>query len=251
MTRSSPARIERLTADLRNRGFEVERSGGSVLARDGPTALAGVDAPLEAVRIPDGNPLTVVSAVVNAAHEGRIPVLVVDHHSHDSVCDLLSSPFALADQRAGLRRFHTVEDRIRLTDDTFACVSTSGELSWSEIADGAVDSPQLRLTVGDETVAVLDSVAGLACPGPSPAAFRHRYARGPDGQFRVYEGSDLVGRYSGVTAMRADGVRPVPLPLVPEHHVRANARLARAVLLATVEDGTVRYESPDDPDSSR
>jgi hypothetical protein len=47
----------------------------------------------------------------------------------------------------------------------------------------------------------------------------------------------------GVTAMREHGYRPLPLPLVPEHHVRQSAPLARAGLLATVSQGTVEYAS--------
>ncbi|WP_336328154.1 hypothetical protein [Halovenus sp. HT40] len=239
MTDSPSARIERVGDDLRDRGFTVDTHGSPRIARDGPTDLTGVDAPLAVASITDSNPLTVISAVAAAAHDGRVPVLVVDQHDYDQVAEILSSPFALAGEQDSLRQFYTVEDRIQLTDDSFACVEGYGPLSWAE--SGSTESPQLHLTVGEETVAVLDSVAGLACPGPSPAAFRHRYARNEDGRFLVSEGEAVVGDYSGVTAMRADGVRPVPLPLVPEHHVRSNGHLARAVLVATVEDGVVRY----------
>lgn len=243
MTAATAASVKRVASDLQERGFAVDSEDWPTTATDGPTDLAGVDAPLQVVIPRDSTPLSVISAVANAAHEGRVPVVVTDRYDRDQVHDILSSPFALADQQDGLRRFHPVEDRIQLTDDTFACVAAEGALSWFEVAEGeSADSPQLHLTAGGETVAVLDSVDGLACPGPSPAAFRHRYARRDDGRFAVYEGAALVGTYRGVTAMRADGVRPVPLPLVPEHHVRSNGHLARATVLATVEDGAVRYE---------
>ena len=239
MTGSLSTRRQRVVDDFRERGFTVDDDPVPV-ARDGPTDLAGVDAPLELALLTDDSPLTVISAVANAAHEGRVPVLCVDDHDYEGVHELLSPPFALAGTEDVVRQFYTVEDRIQLTDDTFACVAASGELSWAE-ADTDGDSPRLELTAGEETVAVIDSIDGLACPGPSSTAFRHRYDRGDDGRFRVYEGDSVVGEYTGVTAMRQAGVRPVPLPLVPEHHVRNNGDLARAVLLATVEDGTVQY----------
>jgi len=241
MTHSTAVRIDRVTQDLQDRGFVVETNGSVTIARAGSTELVGHDAPLEVVSITDGAPLRTISAVANAAHDGRVPVLIVDEHSREAVESLLSAPFALAGQQNGMREFYTVEDRIQLTDDSFACVATDGELSWVEPAESGTESPQLHLTVGDETVAVLSSVEGLACPGPSPAAFRYRYDRGDDGRFRVYEGESVAGRYSGVTAMRRAGVRPVPLPLVPEHHIRSNGHLARAVAVVTVADGAVRY----------
>jgi hypothetical protein len=102
----------------------------------------------------------------------------------------------------------------------------------------------LHLSVGEEVVAVFDSVDGLTCPGPVAEAFPARYRRGDDGRFCVREHDRTVGRYGSVAAMRADGYRPVPLPLVPEHHLRHNPSLARAVLLASVDDGSVTYSCP-------
>jgi hypothetical protein len=242
MTHSPSDRIERVADDLRDRGFTLDTDSSSPTARDGPTDLAAVDAPLAVIPISDSNPLTIISAVATAAHDGHVPLLIVDGYDRDSVVEFLSSPFALAGEQNGLRQFHTVEDRIQLTDDSFACVTRRGGLSWIESTEtDQAESPQLHLTAGEETVSVLDSVEGLACPGPSATAFRHRYERGDDGRFRVYEGETVVGEYVGVTAMRADGVRPVPLPLVPEHHVRSNGHLARAVVVATADDGGVRY----------
>lgn len=65
-------------------------------------------------------------------------------------------------------------------------------------------------------------------------------------RFFSIEDGRVVGRYTGVGAMRTDGFRPVPLPLVPEHHVRDGGTLARATLVASVaaEDQTVTYRSP-------
>ena len=243
MTGSPSARRQRVVDDLQDRGFTVETDGPSPVASDGPTEFAGIDTPLEIVSLIDDSPLTVISAVANAAHEARVPVLVVDEHDYERVRDLLAPPFALAGSTDGVRQFYTIEDRIQLTDDTFACVASSGELSWAEAPDTEADSPPLELTAGEETVAVLESIDGLACPGPSPAAFRHRYDRGEDRRFHVYEGDSVVGTYAGVTAMRQAGIRPVPLPLVPEHHIRSNGDLARAVVLATVDDERVHYEN--------
>lgn len=240
MTATPSARRERVAEDLRDRGFTVETDGPAPVASDGPTDLAGVDAPLELLTLHDDSPLTVISAVANAAHEGNVPVLVVDDHDYDGVRDLLAPPFALAGREDGARQFHTAEDRIQLTDDTFACVAESGDLAWRE-ADAEADSPPLELTAGGETVAVLESIDGLACPGPSPSAFRHRYDRGENRRFRVHDGNSVVGTYAGVTAMCQAGIRPVPLPLVPEHHIRNNGDLARATLLARVNEG-VQYE---------
>jgi hypothetical protein len=43
--------------------------------------------------------------------------------------------------------------------------------------------------------------------------------------------------------MKANAYRPVPLPLVPEHHVRENADLARRWLLTTTRDDAVDYRT--------
>lgn len=233
-------------ADLRDRGFDLEDGGRTTVARDGSTTPADVDAPLAVVAPRDARPLTLVSAVANAAHEGHVPVLVCDRHTAEAVEPILAAPFLLRDRRDGARAFHTVEDRIELRNGRYACTGAEGAIEWVEAADGATDDPPLTLRVGGETVTALGSVGGLACPGPSASAFRYSYDRGDDGLFRVYEDDRPVGRYTGVGAMRADGYRPVPLPLVPEHHVRDGGRLARATVLAVVErgDGGVDYRSP-------
>ena len=232
-----------VTDDLGERGFRLDREGWVNVARGGPETLAGVDAPLAVVPLVDSRPLTVVSAIANAAHEGRVPVLAADRRTGQEVEPLLSGPFLLDDREDG-REFVTIEDRIRLSDDSYACVGTDGQIEWFEQSDGATDSPSLVLSVGGDQVTTLGSVDGLACPGPSVSAFPHSYARGEDGRFRVFEDEQVVGRYTSVGAMRAGGFRPVPLPLVPEHHVRDHGRLARATLLATVDDSQgVSYRS--------
>jgi len=178
----------------------------------------------------DDAPLTVVSAIANAAHRGFVPLLVTD--SHEAVEPLLSEPFLL--RGAGPREFYDVEDRIGLPDDSYACVGTPGTLRWAET--DTTDSPGLTLRASGDVVAAFDGVGALTCPGPSTSAFRYSYARGEDGRFRVFRDGAVVGRYTGVGAMRADGFRPTPLPLVPEHHVRENGRLARQTVVAVVGD---------------
>lgn len=240
------------------------------VARGGPTDLAGVDAPLHVVQLRDGRPLTVVSAVANAAHEGRVPVFVGDDRTLAAARALLAAPFALDGEggeegedagntdNADGRRFRTIEDRIRLTDDTFAAVADRGPLSWVELGGESsgdrtgTDSPRLALRVDGERVAVLDSVAALSCPGPSSTTFPYRYERTDEGRIRLLDRDGPVGTVASFGALRNDGYRPVPAPLVPEHHVRTNGRLARRALLAVVEDeagggdetAPVRYDAP-------
>jgi hypothetical protein len=231
--------------DLRDRGFTLDTGGWATVARGDSTALVGVDAPLAVVPLRNGKPLTVVSAIAHAAHEGQVPVLVADPRTEDEIRPILSEPFLLRESQAGGRTFFPIEDRIRLSDDSYACVGTSGTVEWFEDAQGATDDPQLVLDVGGETVTALESVDGLACPGPSVSAFRYSYARGENGHFNVFDDGRVVRRYTSISAMRTDGFRPLPLPLVPEHHVRDNGRLARATVVASVSgaDRGVTYRS--------
>jgi hypothetical protein len=228
--------------DLRDRGFALDDDGWASVARGPSTDLAGVDAPLAVVPLTNSNPLTVVSAIANAAHDGHVPVLVADRHTETGIKPILSDPFLLDGWSADGRRFLTVEDRILLSNDRYACVGIRGQFEWFEDGE-ATDDPPLALEVGGNPVATLDSVDGLACPGPSASAFRYSYARGDDSQFRVFENDRVAGRYTGIGAMRADGFRPVPLPLVPEHHVRDHGRLARATVVASLADDAVSYRS--------
>lgn len=242
MSQTASRRAAVVADDLRDRGFALDDDGWVSVASGGPTALAGVDAPLAVLPLADSTPLAVVSAIANAAHEGRVPVLVADRRTEAAIEPVLSEPFLLRGEGSAGREFRTVEDRILLSDDSYACVGASGDIEWFEDDDGVSDDPPLVLEVGGEEITALDSVDGLACPGPSVSAFRYSYARGEDGLFRVFADGQAVGRYTGVSAMRADGFRPVPLPLVPEHHVREHGHLARATLVATVgSDGTVSY----------
>jgi len=242
MTRPVSRRVATVERDLRDRGFTLETGDWVTVARGGSTDLAAVEAPLAVIALTDGRPLSVVSALANAAHQEQIPVLVADQHTRSAVRDILSGSFALAGHTAGRRQFYSVEDRIRLTDDTFACVDAGGDLQWAEASTTAeTESPLLELTAGDEIIAVLDSVEALACPGPEPDAFPARYTRS-DGQFQVFDSEGMVARYGTLSSMGADGYRPVPLPLVPEHHIREHPSLARATLFAVASDETVTYD---------
>jgi len=236
-------RFDTVLTNLQSRGYDLREGSHATIAEDGPTDLTGVGAPLSVIELGDARPLSVVSAIANATQNERVPVLVTDDYDYEGALDIVSDPFLLAERREG-RRFFAIEDRIMLTDGTFACIGTSGPIEWAEETDrGVVDTPAVELLVGGERVAILDSVDELACPGPTPETFRFRYMRADDGRFAVYEGDECLGRYVGVTAMREHGYRPLPLPLVPEHHIRQSARLARAGLLATVTQGTVEYAS--------
>ncbi len=236
MTHPVSRRIAAVERDLSARGFEIERQNRVTIAVDGPSNLTGLDAPLQLVHLTDGTPLTVASAIANATDEGRVPLLVADEWTLEEAQEVVTAPFLLADRRDSTRQFYPVEDRIRLSDETFACIGTSGRIEWSEAATGC-DDPELLFAVGDETIAAFDSAGELCCP--EPTAFRYRYSRGEDGQLRVFRRNKTVGRYASFRSMRTDGFRPAPLPLVPEHHVRRNGHLARAVLLASVDGDTL------------
>lgn len=243
MKNAQSEQFDAVLTDLQTRGFSLREEEHTTVAEDGPVDFTGTDAPLSVLEIADARPLTVVSAIANATQHERVPVLVADKYDHKDVAEIVSKPFLLAEQREE-RRFFSVEDRIMLTDGTFACVGSSGQIQWREVTDrGPVESPAVALLVGGERVAVIESVDELRCPGPEPATFRYRYTREEDGEFAVYEGGACLGRYPGVTGMRENGYRPLPLPLVPEHHIRQSARLARAGLLASVTHSAVEYTS--------
>jgi hypothetical protein len=246
-------------ADLAARGYRIDRPDDwntpAAVASDGETPPPGAGAaPLAVEPLAAADPLTVVARLGTAAEAGRSTLFVADADTADAVTDLLGHPFLLADETPEGRVFHSIPDRILLTDDSYACVRTDAPLRWREEAAGETDTergdpetaPRLVLEAGEEAVAVLDSVDGLTCPGPDPAAFRHRYRREDDKRIHVFDADGEVGRYNGVAAMKANAYRPVPLPLVPEHHLRTNAHLARAWSVAVVEDGSVRYRSARD-----
>jgi len=243
MTRDSARHLGTVTRDLRNRGFTVQPDEWGAVARGASLDHTSIDAPLAVLPLADGQPLAVVSAVAHATCQGYVPVLVAAPQTRTAAQDILSTPFALAGTAAGRRQFYAVEDRVRLTDDTFACVATRGALQWVEASTRAeTDAPRLHLTVGDDIVAVLDSASVLTCPGPTPATFPVRYTRS-EHQFRVLDTEGVIETYGTIASMRADGYRPVPLPLIPDHHIREDPSLARATLLAVPDGDGVSYES--------
>jgi len=232
--------IDPVRQDLQARGFSIDE-GQPTIARGGSMEMIEPDSPLEVIPVANSRPLTVISAIANAAGGGRVPLLVVDKHDRSAIDALLSEPFALADRRDGFRRFHTVEHRIQLADDSFACITTDDHLWWTEASGRQGESSQLHLMAGDKPVVVFDAVEDIACPAPSQTAFPNRYARDEDGRFVLYNRAGAIGRYSGVSAMRSDGIKPVPAPLVPEDHLDLQSPLPRATLLATADEETVQY----------
>lgn len=248
--------LDTLLADLRARGYTVTRGADA----GDPPALAvadGADAPLAlgetvAIEPVEPDPTALVERAAHAARHDRAVLYATTAADADPVREILTPPRFVADERDGLRRFYHVPDRIRLSDGSYAAVKAAqptprrGEparvsadrvLAWREEAgpDGA--PPRLVLEVNRHPTATLDSVDALACPGPADV-FPYRYAR-RDGAFRVFKQDREVGRFRGVTAMRSGGYQPVPVPLVPEHHLRWGLP---AMGLAVVADG-VSYES--------
>jgi hypothetical protein len=237
-------------ADLTDRGYRLDRPEGwntpaavaTPEAETTPVTAApadAADAPLAVEPLATADPLTLVARLADAADAGRRVLFVADSDTAREAIETLAEPFLLRTETDAGRAFYTIPDRILLTDDSYACVRTDDDLSWREERADESAGPEaparLLLEAGDETVAVLDSVDGLTCPGPSPDAFRHRYERGDDKRIHVFDREGPVGRYAGVSAMKANAYRPVPLPLVPEHHLRENPRLARAWSLAVVD----------------
>ncbi|MFC5366497.1 hypothetical protein [Salinirubrum litoreum] len=239
-----------VVADLANRGYRLDHPEGwntpaAVATPEGETTPVTTapgettEAPLAVEPLASADPLTLVARLADAADAGRRVLFVADPETASEVVETLGDPFLLrADTDAG-RQFYTIPDRILLTDDSYACVRTDADLAWreerSDEAAGPEATARLVLDAGEETVAVLDSVDGLTCPGPTPETFRHRYRRGDDKRIHVFDRDGPVGRYAGISAMKANAYRPVPLPLVPEHHLRENPRLARAWSLAVVD----------------
>lgn len=237
-------------ADLSEREYDVTRldsDGPAAVAAGGQAPGAVTDRPLAVEPLPRADPLTLVSYLAGAASNGQAVLFVADERTGQRARTILERPFLLADEHDGHREFYTVPDRIRLQDGGYAAVRTDGDLTWREepadgtLTDGGTDAPRLLLETEGEAVAAFDSVAALTCPGPTADAFPYRYEREADKRVHVYDRQRDVGRYAGVTAMKANAYRPVPLPLVPEHHVRNNSALARAWTVGTVTDGEVTY----------
>jgi hypothetical protein len=255
MARTTPPSTEAVVADLRERGYDIERPHGpttpAAVATGGDPPAGRTDAPLAVEPLAEATPLHLVARLADAARNGRAPLLVVDDRDAETALDVLGEPLLVREETDGRRTFYTIPDRIRLTDGTLACVRTDGEFTWCETAPGGVTAdrdgdapPGLVLETDGRVVAAFDSVAGLTCPGPDPAAFPYRYARGDDRRIHVFDRDREVGRYGGIAAMKANAYRPVPLPLVPEHHVRDDPALARHWLVATTDDRAVTYHTP-------
>ncbi len=243
MEQSFSVGIQPIVQDLQDRDFVVDDDNSAVVRGDA-TAFVGVDAPLEIVPIANARPLTIISAISNAVDSGHVPLLVVNQDCYDTVTEFLSSPFGLSESQNDTRQFYATEGRIQLPDGSYACTDASEPLSWTEAPESeSGEARQLQLMATDELIAVIESGEAIACPAPPPASFRYRYSRNQNGQFVVYSGSEAVGTYPGVSAMRADGFQPIPTPLIPEQHINSNAQLARATLLATVNDGGIQYSS--------
>lgn len=253
MARTTLPTVDAVLADLSGRGYEIERPSGSdtpaAVATGGDAPGAITDAPLAVEPLAEVTPLHLVARLVDADRAGRAPLLVVDESDRETACELLDAPSLVREETDGRRTFYTIPDRIRLTDGTLACVRTDDGFTWRETDGGGVTSdasdsaPPLVLETEGRAVAAFDSVDGLTCPGPDPEAFPYRYARGDDKRIHVFDREREVGVYNGVAAMKANAYRPVPLPLVPEHHVRENSALARRWLLATAADGTIDYRT--------
>lgn len=250
-------RREAVNQTLREQGYTLReddgrlvgtQSGSQPIDHEADRPLGGAES--VAVTEPhDADPLTVVSHIANAVHGGYVPVLIANEATSEPLHSVLSRPFLLRDEHNGGRVFHPVEDRIQLSDGSFACIETTGPIQWLEgpaatdEGRAATDDPQLHCRVGEKTTVVLDSVESLRCPSAAP--FPLRYERGNDRRFRVLDGEQVVGTFGSVTAMKVAGYRPLPLPLVPEHHVRSNGGLARSVRLAVVDDDGVEFLAPD------
>jgi hypothetical protein len=251
--------VDPVRADLQERGYAVtqhEERGPPAIATGGVAPDAFADAPLGVEQLGAASPLTVVARLADNARAGRSTLFVADPDTAASARELLADPFLCRAEQDGCRSFYSIPDRIRLTDDTYACARTDDDLTWREEPadspvpfgdDGAATDasapPRLLLEAGDEILAALESVAALECPGPDPDAFPYRYSRGDDKRFHVFDREREVGQYSGTAAMKANAYHPVPLPLVPEHHLQENKHLAEAWGVAVVDGVDVTYHT--------
>jgi len=250
--------VEPVLVDLDRRGYETTRLDGPTtppaVAAGGDPPNAVTDRPLSVEPLAEASPLSVVAALADAAREQRGTLFVAGPDTAERVVGILSDPFLLAGDRedggpgdgdgdAGGRSFYSIPDRIRCTDGTLAAVAAA-DPDWREDDEtGGVtgDERALLLESDGEVLAALESVDALTCPGPDPGAFQFRYARGEDKRFHVSSRDREVGTFTSLRAMRSRGFHPVDLPLVPEHHLRENAGLARRWTVAVVNDGSVEY----------
>jgi len=241
MEQSFSVDTQLIIRDLQDRDFGVSDDNPAVVRGDA-TAFVGVDAPLEVVPLANDRPLTIISAISTAVDSGRVPILAVDQDCEHTVREFLSPPFGLVGSQNGTRQFYATEGRIRLADGSYACTPTDGPLSWIEAPESeSIEPRQLQLMSNSELIATVESAEAIACPAPHPDRFQYRYSRNEDGQFVVYSGTEAVGTYAGVSAMRADGIQPIPAPLISEQYTASNPQLAHATVLAVVANGSVRY----------
>ena len=241
MKHSFSVDTEPIIQDLLDRGFTVSDDNPTVVRGDA-TAFAGVDAPLEVVPVANDRPLSIISAISTAVNNGHLPILTVDQDCGDTVREFLTPPFGLAGSQNDTRQFYATEGRIQLSDGSYACAPTDGPLSWTEAPTSESAEPrQIQLMANSEPIATIEAAEAVACPAPHPDQFQYRYKRKQDGQFVVYSGTEVIGTYAGVSAMRADGIQPIPAPLIPEPYIASNPQLAHATVLATVADGGVQY----------
>ena len=241
MEQSFSVDTQPIIRDLQDRDFTISDDNPAVVRGDA-TAFVGVDAPLEVVPLANDRPLTIISAISTAVDSGRVPILAVDQDCEHTVREFLSPPFGLVGSQNGTRQFYATEGRIRLADGSYACTPTDGPLSWIEAPESeSIEPRQLQLMSNSELIATVESAEAIACPAPHPDRFQYRYSRNEDGQFVVYSGTEAVGTYAGVSAMRADGIQPIPAPLISEQYTASNPQLAHATVLAVVANGSVRY----------
>jgi hypothetical protein len=249
MAHSPTPDVDPVLADLRDRGYDVTRLDGraspAAVATGGEAPAAVTDRPLSVEPLGRASPLRVVAALADAATDRRAVVFVSDADRASAARSILADPFLLRADRDSCRTFHDVPDRIQLPDGSFAAVATD-DATWREepATDGVTGDgrdPRLLLESDDRLLAALESVETLTCPGPETAAFPFRYYRGEEGRIHVADGEREVGTFTGITAMRDHGFHPVSLPLVPEHHLRENAHLARRWSVAAVDGTDVTY----------
>lgn len=217
--------LDAARTDLRSRGYTIDqpadRGSPPAIARGGDAPAAFTDRPI-AVEPVSGDPTTLVERAAHAARHDRAVLYVTDAETVDAVRDVLAAPRFVRGETDGCRVFYHVPDRIQLGGG-FACVRADGALTWREETPGELGNGERRpllLEADGEALAAFDGVDDLTCPGPTATAFPYRYRR-EDGTFRVEcrDGRE-VGRYPTIRALKANAYRPVPVPLVPEHHLR-------------------------------
>jgi len=210
-------------------------SGPTALAEPTATAVGLVDEPrpvaIEPLTEADIGPSGLVPRFANALREGRDCLFVVPSTDEAGttltqvIATVLGEPACLAADEPDGRRFYKGNDRVPLSDGTYACArANASDLQWREVR---VDEarPRLELGVGTEVVAVFEHVDSLGDAGRH--AFQHAYRRADDGRFEVTAGGEVIERFPGPTAMRKAGFAPVPMPIVPEHLFPADADRSR------------------------